>query len=84
MSSSNDVYGALAGWKFTPSANGFVITMQIAESVESWKNHDYANVKIALNDRQIRSLARDLDRKVKSRGLVLRPRAAWWKRMFRL
>ncbi|MBO9603697.1 MAG: hypothetical protein J7496_14435 [Novosphingobium sp.] len=71
--------GALAGWRRTPSGHGIVLTLQVAESVAAFERKEFDRVELALNDRQLRSLARDLERAARSRGMDLRaPRAKSW------
>lgn len=72
--------GALAGWKRSPAANGILLTVQIAQTTESFQNREFATVHMALNDRQLRSLARDLARAAEERGIDLWAKRPWWKR----
>ncbi|WEK46183.1 MAG: hypothetical protein P0Y56_14360 [Candidatus Andeanibacterium colombiense] len=65
--------GALAGWKRTTSGHGILLTLQVAKSVAAFNAKEFDSVELALNDRQLRSLARDLERAARSRGLDLRP-----------
>lgn len=71
--------GALVGWKRRRSANGIILTIQLATSEAAAQNRDYDQISFALNDRQIRSLARDLQRVAKERGIQLRARPRWTK-----
>lgn len=65
------VVGALAGWKWTRADNGVVLSVQLAPSTESFETCTFATVSMALNDRQLRSLARDIKRMAAERGLEL-------------
>ena len=71
--------GALAGWKRCEGMSGIVLTMQIVESVEAYQEQRVAKVQVALNDRQLRSLARDLTRAASERGTELQARRPWWR-----
>lgn len=71
--------GALAGWRRTDGLNGIVLTMQIVDSIEAYQDHRVAKVQVALNDRQLRSLARDLMRAASERGIELQARRPWWR-----
>lgn len=76
------IKGALAGWKHNSAEHGIFISLQIAGSVEDHKQRNYARVDIGLNDRQLRSLARDLERIASQRGLDLHARPSLWRRLF--
>lgn len=67
------IIGALAGWKRDKSENGTVITLQVAQNSSAFSEKSFDLVAIALNDRQLRSFTRDLqraaaDRKIKLHG----------------
>ncbi|WP_214622096.1 hypothetical protein [Sphingobium nicotianae] len=66
--------GALIGWERRGSRHGVVMTLQIVENAAQYQDHRYHRVSVALNDRQLRSMARDLARAARSRGLDLRAR----------
>ncbi len=74
--------GALVGWKWNPTGDGLVLTMQLAASVTDFQENQFEVVQIALNDRQLRSLARDCGRMTEKRGLELWARPKWWRRLF--
>lgn len=63
--------GALAGWKRDPSEHGVILTVQVARSTEDFDQHNFDVARVALNDRQLRSLARDLARAARERGIDL-------------
>jgi hypothetical protein len=71
--------GALAGWRRHETPHGIVLNLQIAASAEKVAARDFMPVAVALNDRQLRSLARDLTRAAASRGIDLWPRQSLWK-----
>ena len=71
------IVGALVGWKRRRSANGIILTIQLATSEAKAQSRDYDQISFALNDRQIRSLARDMQRVAKERGIQLRARPRW-------
>lgn len=56
--------------------------MQIVENAKQYQDRRYHRVTMALNDRQLRSLARDLARAALSRGLDLRSRPSLPKRFW--
>ena len=64
--------GALLGWKRTRSLHGIVLTMQIAEVGAPIPDGNLDKVSVSMNDRQLRSLARDLERAAFERGIQLR------------
>jgi hypothetical protein len=74
--------GALIGWERRRSRHGVVMTLQIVENAVQYQDHRYHHVTMALNDRQLRSLARDLARAARSRGLDLRARPPIHKRLW--
>ena len=73
--------GALLGWKRNPSENGTVITLQVL-AVDSPEDRKPIDVSVALNDRQIRSFARDMQRAANARGITLWARPKWWRAIF--
>ncbi len=73
--------GALLGWKRDPSENGTVITLQVL-ALDPAEGRKPVDVSVALNDRQIRSLARDLQRAADARGITLWARPKWWRAIF--
>ncbi|MEG8018032.1 hypothetical protein C8J46_10226 [Sphingomonas sp. PP-F2F-A104-K0414] len=75
---SVEVTGALVGWKRVPSSNGIMLTIQVAGTAADYAAGRLTRVSVALNDRQLRSLTRDLGRASTSRGLDLRAPRRWW------
>ncbi|WP_336972323.1 hypothetical protein [Sphingobium aromaticiconvertens] len=65
------IVGALAGWKRDKSENGTVITLQVARDSSAFDEKSFDLVAIALNDRQLRSFARDLQRAAEDRQIKL-------------
>ena len=63
--------GALVGWKRTNSLNGIVLTVQLARTQTALAEQNLDNISLAMNDRQLRSLARDLQRAARDRGIDL-------------
>ena len=63
--------GALIGWRRAESDHGIVVRLQIAASADDVRNQRWETIDLALNDRQLRSLTRDLMRAAKQRGLDL-------------
>jgi len=83
-----DISGALIGWARHSSRHGVVMTLQIVQNAAEYQDHRYHRVSMALNDRQLRSLARDLARAARGRGISLRSkpplRKRIWQRLRRL
>ena len=77
------ITGALAGWKRQSSRHGILLTLQVASTISHHVQRDFAVVNLALNDRQLRSLARDLARASRERGLELFARPSWHQRWLR-
>jgi hypothetical protein len=73
--------GALAGWKREDSDQSCLLTLQVARSSEAFRQRDFEIVELAMNDRQLRSLARDLSRAAGERGLALWGKPPLWKRI---
>ena len=71
--------GALAGWKRDRAKHGIVLTLQVAASKEDFDRRAFAGITIAVNDRQLRSLARDLTRAAEEQGLELFASRRWWR-----
>lgn len=78
--SSSEMLGALIGWKRAESASGIVLTLQLARTSDNVKEGNLTQVHLALNDRQLRSMARDLTRAAAERGVELWAPKRWWKR----
>jgi hypothetical protein len=76
--------GALVGWERNPAAYGIILRMQILTTRDDEGFSNFVEVQVALNDRQLRSLARDLRRAADERGLQLRPARRWWQLRKRL
>lgn len=74
--------GALIGWERQRSRHGMILTVQLVENAAQYQDHQYHRVTMALNDRQLRSLARDLARAAQARGLDLRSQLPWRRRMW--
>lgn len=74
----------LIGWKREQSEHGCVLTFQLAESAADVRGGRLLDSSVVMNDRQLRSLARDLARAADDRGLQLFARPPWWKRLFAL
>ena len=71
--------GALVGWEREPTAHGIVISLEIMTARSAEDSSGVVVAQVALNDRQLRSLARDLRRAADERGLELRPpKRRWW------
>ncbi len=65
------VRGALAGWRRASTDHGCLLKLQVAPTVADFSAKQFDTVEIALNDRQLRSLARDLARAASGRGVEL-------------
>ncbi len=74
-----EMAGALAGWRRDRTSGGTVLTLQIANSAESFRSGNYTQVHLALNDRQLRSLARELYRATDEKGIALFAPRKWWR-----
>jgi hypothetical protein len=72
------VTGPLIGWRREPSDHGIILVLQVVENREQARRKDFTHVNLALNDRQLRSLTRDLIRASESRGLSLASKPSWW------
>jgi hypothetical protein len=73
----------LVGWRRTPARSGIVLSLQLVRSVADFREHRFERLAIALNDRQLRSLARDLQRAAAARGLDLFAQPTGWRRLLR-
>lgn len=76
----NTTVGALKGWERTPSEHGTIITLWILTPEAAQSDNEADKVSMALNDRQIRSLARDLARAASDRSITLQADTRWWRR----
>jgi hypothetical protein len=75
------VRGALVGWRQSQSEHGAVLRLQVARSAADVRDRSWDKVEIALNERQLRSFARDLVRAAHERDLRLFARRPLWERM---
>lgn len=73
--------GALLGWKRQPTPNGIILTLHVLRPEASASGREQDNIAVALNDRQICSLIRDLHRAAAQRGLAVRAKPKWWQRV---
>lgn len=65
--------GLLTGWKRATSTNHIVLTLKVAETAEEYAADRPGRVHIAIDDWQLCSLARDLARAARERGLEVWP-----------
>ena len=72
------VTGALAGWRRTRARHGIVLSLQVATSADDRVQERLGRVDLALNERQLRSLARDLVRAAEERDIQVFARKPWW------
>lgn len=77
-----EISGALIGWERLSTRNGVIMNLQLVETSAQYKDKAYHRVAMALNDRQLRSLARDLIRAAKRRGIDLGARPPFRRRMW--
>ncbi len=77
-----EISGALIGWERLSTRNGVVMNLQLVETSAQYQDKAYHRVAMALNDRQLRSLARDLIRAAKRRGIDLRARPPLHRRLW--
>lgn len=70
---------AVAGWRRFDGEHGIVLRMQLVGSVDGYRRREFDRVDLVLNDRQLRSLARDLVRAAEARGLELEAKRRWWR-----
>jgi len=70
------------GWKREQTEHGSVLTFQLAETAIDARTGHLLQSSVVMNDRQLRSLARDLARAADERGLELFARPTWWRRLF--
>ncbi|WP_156141152.1 hypothetical protein [Sphingomonas sp. 37zxx] len=69
---------SVAGWRRFEGASGIVLRLQLFEGHEAFEQRRLDRVDLSLDDRQLRSLARDLVRAVEQRGMALHDKRAWW------
>jgi hypothetical protein len=72
--------GLLTGWKRTGSSTHIVLTLKIAENVDELENDRPGRVHVAIDDRQLCCLARDLARAARERGLEVWPSTGFFRR----
>jgi hypothetical protein len=65
------VVGSLAGWKRQVGSNGCVFKLQVAESQADMQQGVYRDVIVAMNDIQIGSFAREMQRAANRRGVTV-------------
>ena len=82
MAEPDLIAGALAGWQRDMTHFGCVLTLQVAQSQSEFDEGEFQRVIVALNDRQLRSLARDLERAATTRGLKLWGKPRGLRRLF--
>jgi hypothetical protein len=70
---------AVVGWKREERRHGIVLTLQLVGDRDSYHDRRLDRVPLVLNDRQLRSLARDLARASEERGMELFARKRWWR-----
>ena len=63
--------GALIGWRRVESEHGIVLRLQVARTADDVWTNRWETLDLALNDRQLRSLTRDLMRAATARKLDL-------------
>lgn len=74
----------LIGWRRKQSEHGCVLTLQLAGSAADVRSGALQEPSVVMNDRQLRSLARDLSRAADEKGIDLFARPTWWKRLLTL
>jgi hypothetical protein len=72
--------GLLTGWKRSGSSTHIVLTLKIAENVDELENDRPGRVHVAVDDRQLCGLARDLARAARERGLDVWPTNGFFRR----
>jgi len=78
------ITGGLVGWKRTDATHGCVIILQIATERSQFYDGKAQQVSVVLNDRQLRSFTRDLQRAATKRKLQLWARPNLIRRLLRL
>ena len=69
----------VAGWRRFDGEHGIVLRIQVFANARAFAEERLERVDLVLNDRQLRSLARDLARAAEQRGLDLRAKRPWWR-----
>ena len=77
-----DLSGALLAWKRRGSQSGVIMTLQIVENAE--EDGRCHRVKLALSDRQLRSITRDLVQVAHERGIKVHTRRPLYERIRKL
>jgi hypothetical protein len=75
------VRGALVGWRRTNSTYGVVLRLKVARTAADYRERNLESVEVALNERQLRSFARDLARATHDRNIHLFPPMGLWGRL---
>lgn len=78
MPSKSIMTGALVGWTRHAAEHGIILSLRLVRSRQDYQEERFHNVSIALNDRQLRSLTRDL---MRSAGMEVETRPPWWHRL---
>jgi len=73
----------LVGWKRTETEHGCVLTLQLARTGSDFAEQKHLRTTFVMNERQLRSFARDLTRAANERGIELFSRPPWWRRLLR-
>jgi hypothetical protein len=84
MPEAESLTGGLVGWHRIDTQNGCILVLQLAQRREEFYNGNAQQISFALNDRQLRSLTRDLHRAADKRNLKLWAKPSIWKRMLGL
>ena len=74
------ISGALIDWERRGSDHGIIVTLHVAEAGMRGGHH---RLSVALNDRQLRALTRDLMRASRARGLSVESRTPFRTRLWR-
>jgi len=78
------ITGGLVGWKRIDAAHGCVLVLQIAAERSQFYDGKAQQVSVVLNDRQLRSFTRDLQRAATKRNLQLWAKPNLLRRLLRL
>jgi hypothetical protein len=73
--------GALVGWKRLSADQSCLLTLQVANSAKAYREREFDLVELALNQRQLRSLARDLCRAAGEQGVPVWGKPNFWERV---
>lgn len=69
---------AVVGWKREETQHGIVVTLQLIGDATAYHEGRVDRVPIVLSNRQLRSLARDLARASRQRGMEVFAPRRWW------